>query len=115
MSACIQCGSVVENSVITGVVCLKCSNNMTGIDKPPPKVDPLMQGALAAGVVPFVFSLNVNGRNLVALLMGALMLVLSLVALVRIKSAPKEVRKFQLAATIVVILVGLYHVVRNLG
>ncbi len=113
MSGCIQCGAVVENSALTGVVCLKCSNAMTGIDKPPPKVDPIMSGALVAGVVSFVFSIEINGRNLVALACGALMLVLSIVALVRSKSAPKEVRKLRLAVAAAGILLGFYHVVSN--
>ena len=115
MSACIRCGVAVENSAITGTVCLKCSNAMAGIDKPAPKVDPLMQGALAAGVVPFVFKLEVNGRNLVALLIGALIVVLGIVALVRIKSAPEELRKLRLLVAIGGILIGVFHVASNLG
>lgn len=115
MSACIQCGSEVENAAITGVVCLKCSNTMTGIDKPEPKIDPLVLSALVVGGVAFAIKFEINGRNYIALSLGPIMVILGIVALARIKSAPQDLRNMRLGTTIGAILLGVYHVIRGLG
>ncbi len=115
MSACIQCGSEVENAAITGVVCLKCSNNMSGIDKPAPKVDPLVLSAFAAGGVAFVIKFEINGRNYVALSLGPIMVIMAVIALARFKSAPQEHRNVRLGTAIGAILLGVLLIIRGLG
>lgn len=115
MSACIQCGAEVENSAITGVVCLKCSNNMTGIDKPASKLDPLVLSAFVAGGVAFILKVEINGRNYVALSLGPIVVVLAIVAALRIKDAPKELRNVRLGTTIGAILFGIFLVIRGMG
>jgi hypothetical protein len=115
MAACMQCGSVIENEALTGMVCQKCSNNISGIDKPAPKIDPLVQSALVACVVAFVLKFEINGRNYVGLTLGAVAIVLAIVGLVRAKDAPADLRNLRLGSAAGALLLGVLHIVRSLG
>jgi len=115
MAACMQCGSVIENEALTGMVCQNCSNNMTGVGKGAPKIDPLVQGAFVAGGLGVFIALKVNDLDYAALGFGSVAIVLGLIGLVRFNTAPKELHKVRIGTAIGAILLGAFHVTRSLG
>lgn len=115
MSACIQCGSVIENEALTGMVCQNCSNNMSGVGKGAPKIDPLVQGAFVSGGLGLFISLEVNDLDYAALGFGSVAIALGLVGLIRFKSAPSELHKVRIGTAIGAILLGAFHISRTLS
>lgn len=115
MAACMQCGSVIENEALTGMVCQNCSNNMTGVGKGAPKIDPLVQGAFVTGGLALFISFKINDLDYAALGLGSIAIVMALIGLARFKSAPNELHKVRIGTAIGAILLGAFHVSHSLA